>query len=273
MRERGQEWVMTKAILYDSTQCVGCLQCQEACARQNGLPYDDAIAEEQKASDHKFTVVETSASGAYMRRMCMHCLDPACVSVCPVGALEKTKEGPVVYDEDKCMGCRYCMVACPFGVPKYEWGALLPRVKKCTMCVERQEDGLATACATACPTDATLFGEREELLEEARRRVRENPSDYVNHVFGEKEVGGTSVLLLSAVPFTDFGFKESYPKDRLPDATYRVLSKIPDITGLGFVLLGGIWWITARREAVAHAELEAKRAKDVVEGDETGGES
>jgi len=253
---------MSKAILYDATKCIGCKACEQACAEQNKLPYDDKIAGEEFQSAHKFTYVGAKAD-KYMRRLCMNCEDPACASVCPVAALRKTPEGPVVYDLDRCMGCRYCMVACPFGVPKYEWSALNPRVRKCTMCSERVLSGKPTACAEACPTGATQFGDRDELLREARKRILDNPKDYVDHIFGEQEVGGTSVLLLSSVPFPSWGYNADLPHEPLPKLTYRVLSKIPDFVPLGAVALGGIWWITHRREQVAAAEaLEAARKKE-----------
>ncbi len=250
---------MSKALLYDATLCVGCKLCEQACAEQNGLPYSDEIAAEQRQSAHKFTTVLQNED-KFMRRLCMNCLDPTCVSVCPVGALRKNVEGPVSYEEDRCIGCRYCVQACPFGVPKYEWESTNPRVRKCIMCVDRVKAGRQTACAEACPTGATLFGEREELLEEARRRIRENPGQYVDHIYGEKEVGGTSVLLLSSVPFETFGYRTDLLQQPMPELTYRVLSKIPDFVSLGSVLLGGIWWITHRRDEVAAAEANQAKA-------------
>ena len=245
---------MSKAILYDATMCIGCKQCEVGCAQQNKLPYDDKVAAEQVTSDHKFTTV-LAKNDKFMRKMCMHCEDPACASVCPVGALHKTTAGPVVYEEGRCMGCRYCMVACPFGVPKYEWSKVLPKVQKCIMCPDRVAAGQPTACAEICPTGATKFGDREELVKEAQLRLHENPSNYVPHIFGVDEVGGTSVLLLSGVAFENFDFRPNdMPKDPLPLYTYRVLSRIPDFVPLGGMFLGGVWWITHRREEVAEAE-------------------
>jgi len=248
---------MSKAILFDATLCINCKQCELACAERNKLPYDETIAAEQKQSAHKLTVVQAKGD-KYMRRLCMNCLDPTCASVCPVGAFRKTAEGPVVYDESRCMGCRYCMVACPFSVPKYEWDKALPLVRKCDMCADRVLAGQPTACAEACPTGATQFGEREELIAEATHRIRDNPEQYFKHIYGLDEVGGTSVLLLSSVPFTTFGFHNPIQHDPLPMLTYRVLSRIPDLVALGAVLLGGIWWITSRRAEVAAAEEEEK---------------
>jgi formate dehydrogenase iron-sulfur subunit len=244
---------MSKALLYDATLCIGCKQCEQACAEKNKLQYDSVTAADDKQSDHKFTVV-LSKGDKFMRRLCMNCSDPACASVCPVAALKKTAAGPVVYDENKCMGCRYCMVACPFGVPKYEWSKVLPRVQKCTMCPDRVLAGQPTACAEACPTGATKFGERDDLIAEAQQRIREGGSKYVSHIYGLNEVGGTSVLLLSSVPFQEFGYPADLTRDPLPILTYRVLSRIPDFVPLGGMLLGGIWWITHRREEVAAEE-------------------
>jgi formate dehydrogenase iron-sulfur subunit len=252
---------MSKALLYDATLCIGCKQCEEACASQNGLSYDNGIAAEEFQSAHKLTCIMTRGD-KFMRRLCMNCDEPSCASVCPVGALKKTALGPVTYDASKCMGCRYCMVACPFGVPKYEWTKVIPRVRKCIMCPDRVLAGKQTACAEACPTGATKFGERDELIKEAQQRLRENPGKYVNHIYGLTEVGGTSVLMLSSVPFEEFGFPAELTRDPLPLLTYRVLSRIPDFVPLGGVMLGGVWWITHRREEVAAAEAREKAEKE-----------
>jgi len=127
-------------------------------------------------------------------------------------------------------------------------------VQKCTMCPDRVAHGKQTACAEICPTGATKFGERDDLIAEAQKRIRDNPGNYVDHIYGLEEVGGTSVLLLSAVPFETFGYRSNLSKDPMPMLTYRVLSHIPDFVPLGGMVLGGIWWITHRREEVAVAE-------------------
>jgi len=252
---------MSKSILYDATLCTNCKQCEVACAERNKLPYNEVIGAEQKQSAHKFTVV-LERGDKFMRRLCMNCTDPACASVCPVGAFKKTAAGPVVYDESKCMGCRYCMLACPFGVPKYEWEKALPLVRKCDMCADRVLAGRPTACTEACPTGATKFGERDALIAEAQQRISEKPEQYVPHVYGVEEVGGTAVLLLSSVPFEEFGYRNDIQHDPLPMLTHRVLSRIPDLVGLGGVLLGGIWWITNRRADVAAAEAPVRMNED-----------
>jgi formate dehydrogenase iron-sulfur subunit len=247
---------MSYGLLFDGTLCIGCQECEAGCAQTNGLPWNEEMLAEAKASDRKYTFIKTVDGDKYMRHLCMHCEDPSCASVCPVGAFTKTAAGPVIYDESKCMGCRYCMVACPFGVPKYEWGELIPGVRKCTGCYERVTQGLSTACAEACPTGATISGERDALIAEAKRRLAENPDGYYPHVFGIDEVGGTSTIFLSAVPFDRFGLKSEYPSEPLPKLTYDVLSKIPNVVTVGFVLLGGVWWITNRRDEVAKAEAK-----------------
>jgi formate dehydrogenase iron-sulfur subunit len=244
---------MSKALLYDATVCIGCKMCEKGCADHHGLPYDDSIAAEQKQSDHKYTVVLTK-DDKFMRRLCMNCQDPTCASVCPVAALRKTSLGPVTYEASRCIGCRYCMMACPFSVPKYEWGKALPLVRKCDMCADRLEKGLQTACAEACPTGATKFGERDDLIAEAQERIAKNPGQYVNHIYGLKEVGGTSVLLLSSVSFENFGYRTDLSSEALPLLTYRVLSHLPDVVTIGAVALGGIWWLCNRKEEVAAAE-------------------
>ena len=251
---------MSKGLLYDATMCIGCKQCEQACATENGLPYDDSVASQEFTSAHKYTAV-LNRQDKFMRKLCMHCEDPACASVCPVGALKKTSLGPVTYDKSRCMGCRYCMAACPFGVPKYEWELAIPGVRKCILCAKRVARGGQTACAEICPTGATKFGDRDELLEEARKRIHDHPGAYFAHIFGETEVGGTSVLLLSSVGLGAFGFRNDLTERALPRYTYQVLSRIPDFVPLFGTLLGGVYWITHRRQEVAAAEAEEENER------------
>lgn len=251
---------MANAILYDSTLCVGCRECEKACCERQKLTWNEQVGAEEKISVRKLTTVKTHGE-RYSRRMCMHCVDPTCVSVCPVGAFTKTALGPVTYDETKCMGCRYCMQACPFGVPVYEWKAQLPRVRKCDGCYNRQLAGKRNACVEACPTEATTVGERNAMIAEARKRLAEKPSEYHAGIYGVEEVGGTSVFILSAVPFEQLALRTDLPRHALPPLTARALSAVPDVVGIGSVLLGGIYWLTHRKEAVARAEGRApKRA-------------
>jgi formate dehydrogenase iron-sulfur subunit len=258
MSNRGTQ--QRKALLLDTTRCVGCGACSQACKEQNQLPAGSGDYLRESLGAQTLTVVN-NRNGRYVRRMCMHCESPTCESVCPVGALEKTAAGPVVYHAERCIGCRYCMQACPFGVPRYEWDSALPYVRKCTMCAERQANGSATACATVCPTGATTYGERQELIQEARRRIEADPDRYFDHVYGIEEIGGTSVLMISDVAPAELGLPTNLGNRPLPELTWDVLEKIPTAVSFGGVLLSGIWWITNRREKVAKAEAKLKRQK------------
>jgi formate dehydrogenase iron-sulfur subunit len=246
-----------KAILVDITKCIGCGACQLACKTKNGLPE----GEEKKLSSTAFTAIE-ERDGVYVRRLCMHCEKPTCASVCPVGAIQKTNAGPVVYTAGKCIGCRYCMQACPFHVPRYEWNQTTPKMQKCNLCHDRIAEGQPPACVEACPTGASSFGDRDEILREAHRCIRENPDQYVHYVYGEDDVGGTSILYLSSVPFDSLGFRTDISKEALPMLTWQALSKIPGVVFTGSVLLYGIWWITNRREEVRKLEERLKAMED-----------
>ena len=242
------------ALLFDATLCVGCGLCRDACKTENGLP----PGEETMLNANAYTVVQDRGDNVFARRLCMHCESPTCVSVCPVGAFTKTDFGPVLYDEKKCIGCRYCMQACPFQVPTYTWNDVAPRVRKCIFCHPRLEKGLPTACAEACPTGATIFGEREALIAEARQRISENPQQYLDHIYGLQEAGGTSVLMLSGVSFEKLGLPMNLPDQPLPMLTWNALSKIPNIVAVGGTALYGLWWIMNRRDEVGrlHAKLK-----------------
>jgi formate dehydrogenase iron-sulfur subunit len=247
---------MAKGLLIDITKCIGCQACASACKEANGLPGEP----EEELSATAYTVVKQKGD-VYYRRLCMHCNDPSCRSVCPVKAFEKTPEGAVIYHANRCIGCRYCMQACPFSVPTYEWKKRAPKVRKCIMCYERLKEGKITACAEACPTGATIFGEREELLAEAKRRIQENPGTYVDHIYGEKEAGGTSVLFLSSVPFKELGFPANLPEYSLPQLTWGALKKVPSIIVFGGAFLYGVWWIIDRRMELAEYKGKERESK------------
>ncbi len=244
-------------MLIDITMCIGCNACQKACKEQNHL----SDVEEKKLSPSAYTALQTfdQYPDVFVRRMCQHCEDPTCASVCPVGALTKTPEGPVVYAVDKCIGCRYCMQSCPFQVPRYDWTSLNPRIYKCILCTDLVKQGLPTACSEACPTGATKFGNRDELLIEAYARMKAEPGKYVDKIYGQKEVGGTSILYLSRVPFEQLGFKTTLQTTPLPALTWNVLEKIPNVVAIGGTFLYGIWWITNRRDEVKQYEEQMKK--------------
>jgi len=238
-----------KAILTDVTLCVGCEKCVAACKDENDLGPDVPfrwLVDDGLSAD-RFTSI-LKKDGYYVRKQCRHCLEPACVSACPVGALEKTPEGAVVYDGDKCLGCRYCMMACPFGIPRYEWESAVPYVRKCTLCWEaRVKDGKQPACTEACPEKATIFGDRDELLAEAHRRIKENPGKYLDKVNGETEVGGTNVLYLSPVELDMLSLGNRLGDRPMPSLTRAAMQAVPPaFVGMGAVM-GSIWWVIERR--------------------------
>jgi formate dehydrogenase iron-sulfur subunit len=205
---------MSKAMLIDTTRCIGCRGCQVACKSWNDLgarpgAFAGASGTSPRHLDAEnftrviFRDVPTADGGVravYVKRQCMHCNDPACAAACPVSALKKTAAGPVVYDDARCIGCRYCMLACPFNVPKFQWDARAPYIRKCTFCADRQALGKKPSCAATCPAEAIAFGERDELLAEAHRRIAARPAKYAPEVYGERTGGGTSVLYLTPVP-------------------------------------------------------------------------
>ena len=245
----------TRAILVDITKCIGCRSCEQACKQLHGFPTDTEL----KLSPTAYTVVEDHGD-RFVRRMCMHCQDPACASACLVGALKKSAAGPVTYDGAKCIGCRYCLVACPFSVPRYQWSKLVPYVTKCDMCAARQAKGQQPACVEACPVQASIVGNRDEILEEAERRIL-GDSKYVKHIYGSEEAGGTSVFFISDVPFEKLGFP-AVTTQPLPILTANALGDGPTVILVGGALLSGLYWITERRAQVAKAEAIEKSSKE-----------
>ncbi len=267
-----------KAILTDATKCIGCERCVLGCVEQNALDLDLPAKFKGKdglSADRFTSIVEIPGreedTSRFVRRQCMHCEEPGCVSACLVGALKKTEDGPVTYDPDMCIGCRYCMLGCPFSIPRYEYDEPLPYIKKCKMDETCRVDGGAPACTSACPTGATVFGPRDELLEEARKRIQANPDVYIDHVWGEKEFGGTSVMYISDVPLGDslhIPTKEEFAARAVPELA---TSSIPHLAHNwvlvtpfqflgGLVGLGGIAFL--RRRSKIMEEEVARKAED-----------
>ena len=258
-------------VLVDTTRCVGCRACEAACSEANALaapekPGDDAVfASRRRTSPTSYTVVNKSAEKSpggearFAKTQCMHCVTPACASGCVVKALEKTAAGPVIYHEDRCLGCRYCMIACPFSVPKYEYAKAVPLVKKCTFCAERQKKGLAPACTEVCPSGALQFGKRADLLEEAKTRIYTNPNAYVHKIYGEDEAGGTSWLYISDVPFESLTLPAGVEKKSYPEMADGALSAVPFVITLWPPLLMGMYTFSKRRDEVAAAEGNGKQ--------------
>lgn len=242
--------IKAKALLIDITKCIGCRQCETTCKEIHGFPTDKPTP---VLSDAAFTILEERAEGKFVRRLCQHCQEPSCASACPVGAIRKTELGPVAYDGSKCIGCRYCMIACPYQVPKYQWSKLAPYMVKCDMCIARVSKGQQTACAEACPVGATIFGNRDDLLREANKRLMENPA-YVQHIYGSEELGGTSVFYISDVDFERLGFPNNLHEQPLPKLSKAALGDVPTVVTIGGSLLAGLYWITQRRQEVLATE-------------------
>jgi formate dehydrogenase iron-sulfur subunit len=255
-------------VLVDTTRCVGCRACEAACSEANKLPpppEDDAVLEQRRdTAEQAFTVVNKTEKSPgvdrFAKKQCMHCLAPACASACPVRAMDKQPEGPVTYDASKCMGCRYCMLACPFDIPKYEYSSNAPRVRKCTFCFERQKAGLKPACTEVCPSGALTFGKRNALLEEANARIYTNPEKYVHHVYGEHEAGGTSWLYITDVDLEKLAFRTDVPEKPMPELVSGALGAPPFVMTLWPPLLMGIYAFSRRRDEVAGAEGDAGHA-------------
>jgi len=256
------------AILHDITLCVGCRTCEAACNKVNDLPQPDkpftdlSVLEARRRTTTKaFTVVnkydnkEKSKSPVFFKKQCNHCLEPACASVCFVSAFTKTKTGAVIYDASVCVGCRYCMIACPFEIPTYEYDQVLtPRIRKCTMCHPRVIKGQLPGCVEACPMEALSFGKREDMIKIAHERFRKNPDRYVDHIYGEHEMGGTSWLYISGTPFKELGMREDLGVTPAPLLTAGALSSVPIIAGLWPALLAGLYAVSKRKEKIAQTE-------------------
>lgn len=218
--EESDEFANAYSMLNDCTLCIGCRGCQSACKESHehlGLERTGDDPRYDKPLDinaENLTVIhlykENDDKWTYVKKQCLHCNKPSCVSVCPVAAFEKRDDGVVAYDKYKCIGCRYCLVACPFNAPTFEYGEAFPVVQKCDFCKDiRLAKGEQPVCADVCPRGAIKFGKRGELLKEAKRRIKNNPDRYNTHVYGEKEIGGTSVLFLAPkdISFADLGYK------------------------------------------------------------------
>jgi len=290
-----------KTTLVDTTNCIGCRACQVACKQWNDrageqteLQYDPLDFQNPATLSSKtYTLIsfheipDENAPGAlryvFSMKRCLHCLEPACASACPTTALTRQSDGPVSYDSSKCIGCRYCVWACPWGVPTAEWDSLAPKIQKCTHCADRTDQPVpltrngssldseesnqflaniaVPACVKACPADCLKFGEREEMLTEARRRIAKRPERYVDHIYGEQEAGGTSVLYLASVPFEKIGFPDVGTKS-YPGRSRLALHAVPPAVMVVGAALGGVFSFMKRRARAIAGELpEAENEK------------
>ena len=268
------------ACLVDTTLCIGCRKCEEACLNANEQPHDrepfvarEIRQQQRRPTSDAFTVVnryqgspsreQLDRPSTFVKMQCLHCLDPACVSACLVGAMAKRADGPVVYDPKKCMGCRYCMVACPFGVPAYEYSnPITPRVRKCEFCVGRTEEGaISPACAAVCPMEAIVFGRRGEVLDLARHRIQDQPGRYLEKIYGEHEVGGTSWVYLVGRSPQELDLPQ-LPEAAPPRLTEAIQHGIFRYAAIPLAVYGGLatlMWFNHRR----HGDRPSAGGKEV----------
>ncbi len=258
-------------VLVDTTVCIGCRRCEWACKTAHDMPtpplenYDDrTVYENMRRPDYtSYTVVneyENDDTGKFpidVKVQCMHCNQPACVSACIVGAFSKLENGAVVWDESKCIGCRYCMVACPFQIPAFEYQkAIQPRITKCDFCSARQAEGKLPACVEICPVEALTFGKREDLIQVAKEKMRLYPGRYVDHIYGEFEVGGTSWMYLASQDFSKLAFPK-LQRDPAPGVSESIQHGlfayfVPPIAL--YALLGGVMWLNKNKKSESEEE-------------------
>jgi Fe-S-cluster-containing dehydrogenase component len=268
-RERRAAPEDARGMLYDTTLCIGCKACVRACKEANDLPADtrtegmEIYDAPTDLNDYTKNIIKLYSEGdrrSYVKRQCMHCIDPACVGACMIGALEKREYGIVTWDPDRCIGCRYCQMACPFNIPKFEWTDTNPYIVKCEYCKDRPGDKKwVPACCEVCPRQAVIEGTYAELLTEAKRRLEENPDRYYPKIYGEKDLGGTQVLYLSHVPFEKLGFRFS-DEEPVPELQQTIQHGVYQgfiAPAALYVLLGGVIWRNKRKDAKAGEEESA----------------
>jgi formate dehydrogenase iron-sulfur subunit len=257
-------------VLFDATRCIGCRRCEAGCHKVNDLPapakpFDDlSVLDVKRRTDAKsYTIVNRydgipgAAGPVFRKNQCQHCLEPACASACFVSAFTKTPQGGVVWDGSVCVGCRYCMIACPFDIPAFEYNeALTPRIMKCTLCQPLITTGKLTVpgCVGSCPVEALVYGRRDDLIMIARERLRAFPNRYLNHIYGEREMGGTNWLYVTGVPFKATGLREDLGVTPAPEMTAGALAAVPIVAGLWPVLLTGIYAVSKRKDKIAKEE-------------------
>jgi formate dehydrogenase iron-sulfur subunit len=256
--------VQFAGVLVDTTRCIGCRKCEQACAAANGNPIPDitdtSVFDKPRTTDtHAWTVVnryETEKGPVFVKRQCMHCNQPACASACLVKAMLKKEQGPVIWREKKCMGCRYCMISCPFDIPKFEYESAVPKIQKCHFCYTRLAEGKNPACVDACPVEALSFGSRRAVLKNAETRIIKNPDRYHDHIYGEMEAGGAGWIYLSGVPFDRIGFKTDISMEAYPEYTKGFLYSVPFIFVLLPTFLLGVGHLANRKREISRDRCE-----------------
>jgi len=251
-------------VLVDTTVCVGCRNCEYACKKAHAMPAGDPesykdrgpFEKMRRPGENDLTVVnefkdprDKTLLPVNVKVQCMHCDRPGCVSACIVGALTKQENGSVIWDTKKCIGCRYCMVACPFQIPSFQYNqALEPEIRKCDFCNLRTKQGQLPACIEVCPVEAITYGPRSEVIKIAREKIRRSPDRYLNHILGEKEVDGTSWVYLASRKFTQLGFPDlpSMPAPGVSEALQHGIFSYFVPPALFYSLLGSVMWLSKK---------------------------
>ena len=267
-------------VLVDLTRCVGCRSCEAACnAEQNmpapAKPFTDQSVFEEGEHGHKRRTDENSLTVVnrydvpglghplFRKVQCNHCQEPACLTSCFVAAYTKTPEGAVIYNKDVCVGCRTCMIACPFYIPTFRYSSAFdPSIVKCIFCYDtRLKHGRPPACVEACPQEALTFGKRKDLVKIGRRRIEENKGQYEDHIYGEFEAGGTSWMYLSSVPFEKVGFDTSISDVPIIDHVKNFLGIVPMVLTIWPALFTGFHLLATRKER--RAKDKSKNGREV----------
>lgn len=259
-------------VLVDFTRCVGCRSCEAACNKEQGLPkpalpFDDltVLDHKRRTTEGAYTVVNRydipgEEHPLFRKFQCNHCNEPACLTSCFVKAYTKTPEGAVVYDPTVCVGCRTCMVACPFYVPAYSYSSVLnPVIKKCIFCYDtRLKFGRPPACVESCPREVMTFGKRKDMIKMGHQRIRNNPDLYVDHIYGENEVGGTAWMYLSSAPFEHVGFDTHLGNQPILSYVKEFLTIVPMVLTIWPALFAGFHILATRKDALKNEEHSAK---------------
>ncbi len=278
-----QGYDSNRGVLVDLTRCIGCRSCEVACSQEHGLappvglvdnyrPLEPPHSEIRRPDHQAFTVVNRYQSSLsnhplFKKTQCNHCLEPACLTACFVNAYTKTPEGAVIYDDSVCVGCRTCMVACPFSMPAFRYNsAFEARIMKCNFCFDtRLSKGRPPACVEACPMEALTFGYRDELLRVARKRIRDVPGRYHKEIYGEFEAGGTSWLYLSPVPFEQAGFDTRVPRQPILHYVKDFLAVVPMVLTIWPGLFAGIYLLAKSKKISEHTHSQEDKRDETIE--------